>query len=450
MTYHNFKKVTILGAARSGLAAARLLQSKNARVFVSEIRSARDMQPELEALKEIGVDFECGEHSEKIFEADSIILSPGISTKSEIVRKIRSKNIPVLSELELAYRFCRGPIIAITGSNGKSTSTALLGEMFKQAGKKHVVAGNIGYPFSDAVRQMDSETTAIVEVSSFQLETVEQFKPDIGVLLNVTPQHLDRHTNFKEYLTTKLRLFKNQTKDDCATLNSEDKATVSLLGSLNLQSKSVPFHTSQKLECGCFVETGRIKFQFEQMRFDVLAVNEIALPGIHNLSNTLAATAAALVAGIPVEAVAATLKNFTGLEHRLEFVREFNGVKYVNDSKATNLESMRAGLNSFQQPLVVIAGGRAKEDDFRRIQKTISKKVKKMILIGEAADKISGDLQNGVPATKAATLKEAVKEARTSAGEGDVVLLCPGCSSFDMFEDFEDRGRQFKELVGDL
>ena len=450
MNHHNFKKVTILGAARSGLAAARLLQSKNARVFVSEIRSARDKQPEIEALKEIGVDFECGEHSEKIFEADWIILSPGISTKSEIVRKIRSKKIPFLSELELAYRFCRGPIIAITGSNGKSTTTALLGEMFKQAGKKHVVAGNIGYPFSDAVRQMDSETTAIVETSSFQLETIEQFKPDLGVLLNVTPDHLDRHTNFKEYLKTKLRLFKNQTEKDYTIFNSDDKATDSAIRSLNLQSKSVQFHTTKRVERGCFVETGRIKFQFEQKRFDVLAANEIALPGIHNLSNALAATAAALLARIPLEAVAATLKNFSGLEHRLEFVRELNGVKYVNDSKATNLESMRARLNSFQQPLVVIAGGRAKEDDFRRIQKTISNKVKKMILIGEAADKISGALQNGVLATRAATLKEALKEAQTSAGEGEVVLLCPGCSSFDMFENFEDRGRQFRELVLNL
>lgn len=444
------KRVTILGAARSGLSAARLLQSKNAKVFVSEIRPARDKQIEIEALKKTKVDFEFGKHSGKIFEADLVVLSPGISTKSEIVQKVRSKKILMWSELEVAFRFCPGPIIAISGSNGKTTTTALIGEMFKQSGKRHLVAGNIGNPFSDAVRQMDSETTAIVEVSSFQLETIAQFKPDIGILLNVMPDHLDRYENFDEYVKTKLRIFQNQTEDDIAILNSEDEATESAIRSFNLQSRQVQFHAGQKLGRGCFVENGRIKFHVGQKRFDVLAVNEIALQGTHNLSNVLAATSAALLAKIPVDAIRTTLKSFNGLEHRLEFVRELNGVKYVNDSKATNLESMLAGLNSFQQPLVLIAGGRAKENDFRRIQKTISNNVKKLILIGEAADKMYGALQNRALVTQAVSLKQAVTEANSAAQAGEVVLLCPGCSSFDMFSDFEDRGRQFKELVHKL
>ncbi len=444
------KRVSILGAGRSGLAAARLLQHQNAQVFISELANAEDRVTEIEALRKTGVGFEFGGHSEKVFNADLVVLSPGISTRSEIVQQIAARKIPIWSELELAFRFCPGPIIAITGSNGKSTTTALIGEMFKRAGRNHIVAGNIGYPFSDAVQEMDSGTAAIVEVSSFQLETIRQFKPNIAILLNVTADHLDRHETFDAYLKTKLRLFENQAEGDFAVFNAEDEATERATRSLNLQSKSVQLHTRQKRESGCFVEHGRIQFHFEEKRLDVLAAKEIALQGTHNLSNAMASTSAALLAEIPVEAIQTTLGNFRGLEHRLELVRELNGVKYVNDSKATNLESMRAGLNSFQQPLVVIAGGRAKEDDFQRIQKTISNKVKRMVLIGEAADKIPGALQNGILVTKAGSLRDAVTEASSSAQAGEVVLFCPGCSSFDMFRDFEDRGRQFKKLVENL
>lgn len=432
------------------MAAARLLRSQGTRVFVSELKKTKDRKAEIDALKKTGVDFEFGGHSERVFESDLIIISPGISTKSEIVQEIQSKKIPVWSELELAARFCPGPIIAISGTNGKSTTTVMLGEMFRQAGKKHVVAGNIGYPFSDAVSQMDSETTAIIEVSSFQLVAIELFRPHIGVLLNVTPDHLDRHESFDTYLKTKLSLIKNQTEADFAIFNSEEEATENGFGALNLRSISIPFHTRKRLEHGCSIDKGRITFQFEEKRLDILAAEEIVLPGTHNLSNSLAAISAALIAGISIDAIARTLRNFHGLEHRLEFVRELSGVKYVNDSKATNLESMRAGINSFEQPLVVIAGGRDKGENFNRIQNAISKKVKKLILIGETANRFSSALQNGVAAVEVESLDEAVTEAKLTAKTGDLVLLCPGCSSFDMFEDYEDRGRQFKELVHKL
>lgn len=444
------KRVTILGAARSGLAAARLLRSKDVHVFISEIQEAVGKKTEVEALKKIGAEFEFGSHSEKIYTADLIITSPGISSNSEVIQKANIKGIPVWSELELAARFCQGPIIAIAGSNGKSTTTALIGEMFKQAGRKYVVAGNIGFPLSDAVQTMDLESTAIVEASSFQLELIDLFKPQIALLLNVTPDHLDRHENFDEYLKTKLRIFQNQTRGDYAIFNAEDKATDRAVRSLNLQSNSVPFHKSKNLDCGCFVEHGLIKFQFEQKRFEVLAANAVALLGTHNLSNALAAISAAIFAEIPLGEITGALKNFKGLEHRLEFVREVNRVKYVNDSKATNLESMQRGLDSFDKPLIVIAGGREKGDDFKRISQTVSKKVKRIILLGESADSMAQALQNGVPLTRAGSLEEAVQIAHTSTQPGDVVLLCPGCSSFDMFENFEDRGRQFKKLVKKL
>ncbi|MFQ5676229.1 MAG: UDP-N-acetylmuramoyl-L-alanine--D-glutamate ligase [bacterium] len=440
-------RVTILGAARSGLAAARLLRSHKSHVFVSDIQKADAKKNEIAALQKIGVAFEFGEHSDRIYEADLFVISPGISSTCEAVIRAKKIGIPVWSELELGFRFCPGPMIAISGSNGKSTTTTLIGEMFRQAGKKHVVAGNIGYPLSQAVSEMDSDSTAIVEVSSFQLENIKKFKPTIAVLLNITPDHLDRYENFTEYANTKLRLFENQTQADFAIFNAEDKTTARAVTESKYPSRRLPFHTRTELEFGCFVKKWWLQARSKHATLEILPVAQLALRGDHNLSNALAAIATALLSGIEVRPIQKALQSFNGLEHRLEFVRELDNVQYYNDSKATNPESLRQGLNSFKNPLIVIAGGRAKGDDFGKIKDLVAKKVKKMILLGESAGKMEQAMQNGIHISQVGCLEEALYEAKAESEAGDVVLLCPGCSSFDMFENFEDRGRQFKELV---
>ncbi|MFQ5638300.1 MAG: UDP-N-acetylmuramoyl-L-alanine--D-glutamate ligase [bacterium] len=442
--------IAILGAARSGLAAAKLLKSKGFRVIVSELQKAQAKKPEVEFLQQLDIEHEFGGHTEKALAAELIVASPGISPNSDILARAKAKNIPVLSEIEVAFRFCPGPVIAITGTNGKSTTTALVGEMFKKGRRKHVVAGNIGHPFSAAVQEMDAETTAIVEVSSFQLEAIEKFCPHIAVLLNITPDHLDRHGCFEDYQRVKARICENQTESDVAVYNADNAPVCQALQQAAPKSRLFPFSTEQDLQTGCFSDRGAIKVRLDAPAQVVAQEQEIALPGRHNRANVLAAISAATLSGISIKNIAQAFQGFRGLEHRLEFVRDAGGVKFINDSKATNYEALFHALHSFQQPLLLIAGGQDKGEDFSKLERLIRKKVKKLILIGETANKIADGDQSGVPKTKASNLSQAVSQAFAAAKPGEIVLLSPGCASFDMFENFEDRGRQFKALVHSL
>ncbi|NIR49086.1 UDP-N-acetylmuramoyl-L-alanine--D-glutamate ligase [candidate division KSB1 bacterium] len=442
--------VSVLGAGRSGLAAANLLIKKGHPVFVSDIQKSELKQREIKFLKERGIECEFGRHSSKVLEADLMVVSPGISLEIEIIKKALSLRIPVASELEVAYWFCPGPIVAVTGTNGKSTTTALIGEMFKAAARDHVVAGNIGHAFSSTVLNMTPETTAIVEVSSFQLELIRRFSPHISILLNLAPDHLDRHQNFNDYVAAKLRIFENQTPTDFAIYNAEDPSTCQALDSLNLRAKTFPFHAELRLNNGCYIRQDFVEARLDDTTHSILGINDLTLPGKHNRSNALASALAALLADIPIAGISEALKRFKGLEHRLEFVRSIDGVMFIDDSKATNLDSMLKALHSVEQPLILIAGGKDKGEDYSRLNKSISQKVKKLILMGESASKMADALRNGIDKVHVANLEQAINEARAVAVPGDAILFSPGCASFDMFANYEDRGRQFKTLVNGI
>jgi UDP-N-acetylmuramoylalanine--D-glutamate ligase len=416
------KKVSVLGAGRSGLAVARLLSKAGATVFISEQQSLDQKQNASELLTFLNIPAEFGGHSEKVLDCDWLVVSPGIDLGNSIIRQAEEKKKPIYGELEVAAWFCQCPIAAVTGSNGKSTTTALLGEMFRTAGIPCIVAGNIGESFSDHVLDTDPRFLAAIEVSSFQLELIDTFHPKVAVYLNLTPDHLDRHCTLENYGKIKARIFQNQNPDDFVIYNANDKNVSGLVKDRMLVLKLG--ETEEKL----------------------MQISEMRLSGMHNVMNGLAAALAARVLGVEIVPIRKALKNFKGLPHRLEFIRKVNGVKWINDSKATNVDSVWYALGAFSEQIVLIAGGRDKNSDFTLLNERLREKVKAVILIGEAADKMARAFQ-GVHLVRAGSLKEAVDEGRRIAVSGDVVLLSPACASFDMFRDFMDRGDQFTHLV---
>jgi len=441
-------KITVMGAARSGLDAALLLQKEGASVFLSELNNRNEMQAAAELLDSRHIAHEFGGHTDRIFEADILVLSPGIPVSHYLVREALSKKIEVLGELEVASWFCKGRIAAITGSNGKSTTTALLGEMVKQAGIPGVVAGNIGTTFSSQVPNTRDESVAVVEVSNFQLETIRDFAPHTAVFLNLTPDHLDRHGTVTEYARIKSRIFENQTADQFAVYNRQDDKVNAMIRTVD--SMPVPFQWEDPGEDGAFVKDNRLTVRWKDQLFPLCPVSEMGIPGPHNVMNGLAAAMAAVCLDLPVNAIQQALSTFKGLPHRMETVRELNRVLYYNDSKSTNVDSMACALKSFPAPVILIAGGRDKASDFTVLNRLIRENAKRVLLIGEAADKMENAWKNETAVVRAASLQDAVEKARQSAETGDVVLLSPGCASFDMFENFEDRGNQFKSLVNAL
>ncbi|APF17917.1 UDP-N-acetylmuramoylalanine--D-glutamate ligase [Caldithrix abyssi DSM 13497] len=435
------KKVSVLGAARSGLAAARLLKNKGTHVFVSDRAPARQKQDALEFLTREQIDHEFGQHSPRVFEADFCVLSPGIPVASEVVQEVLKRNIPVLSEIEVASWFYEGRLIAVTGSNGKTTTTTLIGEMLRRRYPQAVVAGNIGQPFSDFADQSTNDAWGVVEVSSFQLETIDQFHPDQAVLLNYAPNHLDRYASYEEYMEAKWRITKNLQPDDRFIYNAADPEILKRLPRLSCLKSG--FHIDGDEREEIYFKKGIIYLEGQPF----INVDEMGLKGVHNYMNAMAAILAARYAGVSEVDIKAVLKSFTGVEHRLEFVRELNGVRFINDSKATTVESLYYALQSFKQPIILIAGGKDKGSDFSKLNEQIAGKVKAVILIGAATEKMQKAWQGIKPLYAEKTLEEAVQKAYELAKAGDVVLLSPACASFDMFKDFEDRGRQFKEIV---
>ena len=444
MTEVKNKNITILGAARSGIAAADLLSKLKAKVFVSDNANGERKVKEQNILKGLGIPFEFGKHSDRVFEADFVVLSPGIPVASAIVQKIMSKNIPIYSEIEIAGWYCKSPLIAITGSNGKTTTTTLIGEMLKTEQPKRIQAGNIGDPFASQVLNSIEDNWAVIEVSSFQLETIDGFHPKVAVILNLAPNHLDRYDgSFEKYVRAKLRILRNLNKNDFIIYNLDDNLLVEKIK--QFESKKISFSSNDKT-ANAYLHDSELILENEFL----INTEDIKLNGIHNYMNIMAASLASQIAGISNESIQKVLKEFIGVEHRLELVKELNGICYVNDSKATTVESLAVALQSFKNPIVLIAGGKDKGSDFSKINNLIEKFTREVILIGNAKEKISKSWASIKPVHFADTLENAVQLATKIAHEKDTVLLSPACASFDMFEDYEDRGKQFKNIVNGL
>lgn len=445
------KKVAILGAARSGIACANLLQSLGAKVLLSEIKQKNEIKELKKLNKNIQVEF--GRHSKKILNSDLVVPSPGVPLDLPVLEEAKKRNIPLFSELEIACRLINPKqVIAITGTNGKSTTVTLLGEIFCQAKEKKaitsrvIVAGNIGYPLSAAVKKVNSDTILILEVSSYQLELIEKFHPRIAAILNLTPDHLERHQSLENYAKIKARIYENQNKDDFCIFNADDPYCKEL--AKNCPSQSIFFSGQKKLDKGIFFDHKKIVVNLPPTSH--LLPPKLKIPGPHNLENVLAAVVVAVIAKIPEAIILQTINSFPGLEHRLEFVREIKGIKFINDSKATNPDSVLVALKSFNKKIILIMGGRDKGLPYTPLTPLIKEKVKALLLIGEAEQKIAYELQGTTRIIPCSTLKKAIKEAYHIVKKGEIVLLSPGCASFDQFRDFEQRGKIFKNLVKKL
>lgn len=433
-----------MGAARSGIAAARMLKALDLEVFVSDSATAELKKSEQSELRAAGIDCEFGGHSRRATTADLAVLSPGIPVASDIVREFVRRQIPVYSEIEVASWFCRSPIIAVTGSNGKTTTTTLIGEMLRKQDEQSIVAGNIGQALSEFVLSSEAERWAVVEVSSFQLETIDRFHPRQAVVLNFAPNHLDRYPSYEAYLTAKWRVTKNLNNQDKLIFNSADALLTDWAG--RIEARKFDFNITGNERSYSFYKDEKLFLDGKKL----IDVQDMSLRGRHNYMNAMAAAVAAYNSGVSIAHIQEVLTGFHGVEHRLEFVRELDRVKYINDSKATTVESLSFALQSFKEPIILIAGGKDKGSDFTRLNDLIRQFVREIILIGSASAKIKTAWQGLKPIHQAASLAEAVELAHSRADAGNVVLLSPACASFDMFKDFEDRGRQFKQLVHQL
>lgn len=433
------KRVSILGAGKSGMAVAEVVMKSGGISFISD--SANINGEALNILKKKRIEFETGGHSDRVLDCDLMLLSPGVDARSEIVNKAKAKRLTVWPEIELAYRLCQGKIIGVTGSNGKTTTTALIGEILKNAGIPAFVCGNIGNPFIGIAEEVPGDGYAVVELSSFQLETIDAFRPFISLILNITPDHLDRHGSLESYAAAKFRIFENQDNDDYSVINYDDAYLRDRCG--NLKSNTIWFSV-QSSEAQIHADPGGALYIGENRLMDT---KEIKLPGVHNLYNVCAATAVASSIGIDREKIIDTLKSFAGVEHRMEFVRLIGGVSFINDSKGTNVDSVFWALKAVSTPVILIAGGRDKAGDFSRLDELIKEKVKRVILIGEAASKIEKAWHKLTICETAPGMKAAVETAYRDAQNGDTVLLSPGCASFDMYKNFEERGKDFKNAV---
>jgi UDP-N-acetylmuramoylalanine--D-glutamate ligase len=435
------KRVTVVGMARSGIAAARALHALGARVTITDKKPPGELSGQTRALGTSAITVEAGGHPDRIFiETDLVVLSPGVPKIPQILTA-RRHGVKVISELELAWLLSGSPFAGITGTNGKSTVTTLTGLMLARARKKVLVAGNIGTALTEDPRLLSGQDWIVAELSSFQLEDIETFRPRAAAILNVTQDHLDRYHDMTEYAEAKARIFMNQQKNDFLILNFDDPLVKAM--AKRTAATVVPFSRLRRFNPGACVLDGHLIFNGRR----IIPVDEIKIKGVHNIENALAAAALSLCAGADRESVAAALREFPGLEHRLEFVRKKDGVTYINDSKGTNVGAVIKSVEGFTQPVVLIAGGLDKGSDFSPLYELLKKKVKLLILIGRAADKMAQTLGTATETMFAKTLQDAVRLASTRALRGDIVLLSPACASFDMFRNFEDRGRQFKEAV---
>jgi UDP-N-acetylmuramoylalanine--D-glutamate ligase len=445
------KRVLVVGLGKSGIAAAMFLRRQGARVTVSDARSAVALAKEIPALLDAGVMVESGGHGLLTFRRqDLIVISPGVPLDTPEVKQVIGYGMPVIGELELASRFLKGRILAITGSNGKTTTTTLLGKILAESGASTLVGGNIGRPVIDLIPESTDATLNVLEVSSFQLETIEEFRPWIAVVLNITPDHLDRHGSFENYAAMKTRITERQQADDLLVLNAEDKPTQMVAAKTKAQI--FWFSSRRPIKQGAFVHGESVVFLPREggKAEPILPVAEIPLKGAHNIENVLAAVCAARLAGVPAETIRTAVASFKAVEHRLEFVRSLEGVEYFNDSKATNVDAAMKAVAAFPGGIHLILGGKDKDSDYTAMAPLLRERVKAVYTIGSAAEKIERELSGVVKMVGAGTLDAAVREAKQAAVAGDVVLLAPACSSFDQFENYEHRGRVFRQVVEQL
>ena len=439
------KKVLVVGLGRSGEAAALFLRKRGALVRLTEAAEGPELKKNKKVLEASGIEVELGRHSEKfVSSVDLVVTSPGVASEALPLSSAIKKKVPVWSEMELAYRFCPVPIIGVTGTNGKSTAVTLLFDVLKAAGKKVVLAGNIGTPFISIVEELSGKDAVVLEVSSFQLERIEKFRPKIAVLLNVTEDHLDRYPSFESYLAAKARLFENQDPGDTAVINYDDLICRKIARKIRAQV----FYYSRRNPAGKFFTNGKAVFLPDGKT--LLELPENRLWGGHNHENMAAVCSAAHLLGIGPDAMVEGIRNFRPLGHRLELVAEYGGIRYIDDSKATNVDSTLRALQSFpkqKKRLILILGGKDKGGSYLPLKPEIIEKVKALILLGEAAERIATELRGLCVIQKMKSLPECVRSAKSLAATGDVVLLSPACSSFDMFKSYDERGNIFKKAV---
>lgn len=453
MTNVTNKHIVVIGAARSGVAVASLLKQKGADVFVSDNSTISDTVKQ--QLGKEKIPYEENGHTEKARSAEMAVLSPGVPSTTPLVRHYLDRGKKIISELEVASWFNNSKTIAVTGSNGKTTVTSWLSHTWEKAQKPFLTAGNIGSAFSGQINRTGPDTTVILEVSSFQLDHIDQFRPDVGLILNITPDHLDRYDNdFELYKKSKFRITENQTPDDIFIYNFEDPSLaghVNLLQQTNQSPQLLAFSDSREVQEGVFVRDQQIVFKFNNKEEPFMHIDDIGLPGRHNLNNGLATALAARASEIKNDVIRESLQTFEGVAHRLELVRRHKGVQYINDSKATNINAVWYALDSFNMPIVLILGGRDKGNDYTELEDQLHNKVHTVIAIGEAQSAIKKQIGAAVPHyLEADSMKEAVRLSYEKAKRGEIVLLSPACSSFDMFDNYEHRGDAFKQSVLDL
>ena len=445
------KRVLVVGIGKSGISAAMFLRGLGARVTVSDTRSAVALAEQIPALLDVGIMVESGGHGLLTFRRqDLIVISPGVSLDTPEIKQVISYGLPVIGELELASRFLKGGVVAITGSNGKTTTTSLIGKIFADSGLPTQVGGNIGLPVIELIAESSDGSVNVLEVSSFQLETTEQFHPRIAIILNITPDHLDRHGSFEKYVDAKEKIFANQTSADALVLNADDVTTQ--MCASRAKSNVYWFSGTKIVRQGAFVRDGVVCWIEKEggKSEPILPISEIGLKGAHNVENVLAAVCAARLSGIEAEKIREAVASFKAVEHRLEYVCTANGVEYFNDSKATNVDAAIKAVASFKGCVHLILGGKDKDSDYTQMNEILTDRVKSVYTIGSAAEKIERQLAGVVKIVTAGTLASAVAKAAQAAVAGDVVLLAPACSSFDQFENYEHRGRVFRQLVMDL
>jgi UDP-N-acetylmuramoylalanine--D-glutamate ligase len=444
----NGKRVLVVGLGKSGVASALFLKKRGAKVAVSDTKSGDDLRNEIPVLLDHGIVVETGGHGERTFRGqDLIVVSPGVPVDAPPLVQARSLGESVIGEIELAAQFLPGPIVAITGSNGKTTTTTLTGEIMTAAGFPTLVGGNIGTPAISLAERAEKQTIIVLEVSSFQLETIQTFRPRVGVVLNITPDHLDRHRTFEAYVNAKARLFENQQAGDFAVFNADDPTCVSM--AKRTQAQVFWFSRQKEVQQGAWAQDGKILFRDKSGQREILQVSEIPLKGAHNLENVLAAVCAAALMNCAPEKIRQAVVDFKAVEHRLEFVAKIDGVDYYNDSKATNVDATIKALESFPANIHLILGGKDKGSDYTVLNQLLRQRVKRVYTIGAAAAKIESQIK-GPEVVHAETLDNAIRKAHAVAQPGDVVLLAPACASFDQFKNYEERGKVFKEVVDEL
>lgn len=447
------KKVLVCGMARSGVSAAQCLYELGARVTISDSKAEEKLAEALQPLEGMDIRRCLGDQAQPadLESYDLAVTSPGISMQAPILRAVQAAGVPLIGELELGAQVSRAPLYAVTGTNGKTTTTTLIGEIFRNLGKTTYVVGNIGYPFTACALRCGEEDVAVAEVSSFQLETISTFHPHIAVMCNITEDHLNRHGTMEEYIRVKERIFENMGQGDYAVLNLDDPIVRGMAE--RIPCTPAFFSRRQEVETGAYLEGEEVVFSLNGHKKRVLRADEIRIPGEHNLENALAATALAMLAGVPAPVVRHTLKTFPGVEHRIETVRIVEGVTYINDSKGTNVDASIRAVRAMKVPTVLLAGGYDKHTDFLPLAREIlASKIHTVVVLGDTAEQIERALRavGFESILHAKTFEEAVLLARSCAREGENVLLSPACASFDMFQDYEERGRVFKEIVSRL